>query len=59
MSGLPIVFGHQHKSKGRIDSGSWIPGKECRKGNPMIKDILGAILGTIAFIGIWILAACL
>jgi hypothetical protein len=25
----------------------------------MIKDILGAILGTIAFIAIWILAACL
>jgi len=25
----------------------------------MIKDVIGAILGTIAFVAIWILAACL
>jgi hypothetical protein len=59
MPRLQALQWHQHKGKKRIDSRSWLSGKISRKGNPMIKDIIGAILGTLAFIGIWILAACL
>jgi len=59
MPGLPVVFWHHHQSQKRFDSSSWISGKIRRKGNRMIQDILGAILGVIAFVAIWILAACL
>ena len=59
MPGLQALQRHQHKGEKCVNPCSWISSQVSRKGNCMIKDILGAILGTLAFVAIWILAACL
>ena len=59
MPGLQALQWHHYQSQKRFDSCSRVPGKIRRKGNRMIQDIIGAILGALAFVAIWILAACL